>query len=534
MLAFSISSGKAQSTCAAHFTKTQTNPNEIQFIGTATGTGANKYTWNTGDGGSNYGSSFNYRYNAPGLYTVCLTVKDSTGATTCNSQFCDTVHVSGTITCTLSSYVDSVKFATCDTCKNGSADIHVSGGNPPYTYSWSNGLPPSSTISHAAPGTYYATVTDVNGCSKTDTVVIQYNTGCTAGFTKTQTAPNVILFTNTSHDTLSAHPTCYWNLGDGTNVKGASISHTYQSPGVYSVYMTMQDSAGLASCSSSRVDTVLVTGTVLCQMSLTFYPSPATCSSCHDGSDSVIVSGNFTYPYRYAWSNGDTTNWAHALPPGVCSVCVTDSRGCKICQPSAIAYAGPKSCSAAFTLRADTTSPGNYVVVNNSTGSGAMHYDWSWGDGTQDDTTATPTHTYAAAAHVFICLTVKDGTGCVSSYCDSTHVSRLSAGAHTTIHVVMPAMTGVSNLPELSGWNVYPNPSSGEVTLSYELAQSSALEISLSNLLGEQIASILNSGLQGAGSYNMKYNTTGLKPGIYLLRFKTKSSTQTRRLTVIR
>jgi PKD repeat protein len=530
---FAATAAIAQTSCTANFSKAQIHPNEVQFTGTPTGTGANKYSWSMGDGGSGYGASYTYRYNAPGLYTVCLTVTDSTGTTNCNSQFCDTVHVSGTITCTLRAYADSLRYASCDTCKNGSAYIHVSGGNTPYTYSWNTGLI-SSTLTHAAPGTYYATVTDVNGCMTKDTVVILYNSGCQARFSKKQTAPNVILFTNTSYDTLSGHPTCYWNLGDGTNVKGDTISHTYQDPGIYNVYMTMQDSLGLASCSSSHTDTVRVTGSKLCMLSLTFYPINASCSSCHDGADSVIIGGNYTYPYRYAWSNGDTTFLATGLAPGTCSLCVTDARGCKICQPDVISYAGTHSCSATFALRADTTTPGNYVVVNSSTGSGTMHYDWSWGDGTPDDTTATPTHTYAAAAHVFICLTVKDAAGCTSSYCDSTHVSRLAAGAHTTIHVVLPVITGISNRPELSGWNLYPNPSGAEVTLNYELSQSSALEISLSNLLGEHIVQLQNTALQAAGSYSLKYNTANLKPGIYLLRLKTNNSMRTTRLTVIR
>jgi hypothetical protein len=47
---------------------------------------------------------------------------------------------------------------------NGSIDLSVSGGTPPYVYSWSNGAT-SEDITGLTAGIYYAYVTDVMGCS---------------------------------------------------------------------------------------------------------------------------------------------------------------------------------------------------------------------------------------------------------------------------------------------------------------------------------------------------------------------------------
>ncbi|MFM7727247.1 MAG: SprB repeat-containing protein, partial [Flavobacteriales bacterium] len=52
---------------------------------------------------------------------------------------------------------------TCSTLCNGSATVDVTGGLPPYTYSWSNGAG-TQTISSLCVGTYTVTVTDANGC----------------------------------------------------------------------------------------------------------------------------------------------------------------------------------------------------------------------------------------------------------------------------------------------------------------------------------------------------------------------------------
>ncbi len=53
---------------------------------------------------------------------------------------------------------------------NGSATWTVVGGTPPYSYVWSGGEDP---INGLCPGTYSVTVTDANGCTSIDTVVIE-------------------------------------------------------------------------------------------------------------------------------------------------------------------------------------------------------------------------------------------------------------------------------------------------------------------------------------------------------------------------
>ncbi len=54
---------------------------------------------------------------------------------------------------------------TCFGAKDGTADLSVSGGTPPYTYMWNNGAA-SVHLENLAAGTYRATATDAVGCSQ--------------------------------------------------------------------------------------------------------------------------------------------------------------------------------------------------------------------------------------------------------------------------------------------------------------------------------------------------------------------------------
>ncbi|MFN0187063.1 MAG: T9SS type A sorting domain-containing protein [Bacteroidia bacterium] len=65
----------------------------------------------------------------------------------------------------------NVTHATCPSSTNGSIAVSVSGGSPPYAYSWSNGSV-TSTINNLSAGTYTVTVTDVNGLTGSLSVVV--------------------------------------------------------------------------------------------------------------------------------------------------------------------------------------------------------------------------------------------------------------------------------------------------------------------------------------------------------------------------
>ena len=90
--------------------------------------------------------------------------------------------------------IDATETAT------GSASIEVTGGNPPYAIVWSNGQIGASAANLTS-GTYFVTVTDINLCTITLQVEIDFISGVAQAIQR----PNFSVFPNPS---TSAH----WNL----------------------------------------------------------------------------------------------------------------------------------------------------------------------------------------------------------------------------------------------------------------------------------------------------------------------------------
>jgi len=70
----------------------------------------------------------------------------------------------------------SATSSTSPTAPNGTATVSDTLGDPPYTWSWSNG-DSTAIITGLAAGTYYVTTTDRAHCTSIDSVVVQLNDG---------------------------------------------------------------------------------------------------------------------------------------------------------------------------------------------------------------------------------------------------------------------------------------------------------------------------------------------------------------------
>ncbi|MBX7142289.1 MAG: fibronectin type III domain-containing protein, partial [Chitinophagales bacterium] len=127
------------------------------------GNGGYSYAWDNGE------TTKTATGLSVGLHNVSVT--DSKGCTTsCSVNITEPAALSATET-----HVD----VTTNGGNNGSIDITVTGGTPPYTYLWNDGVTTQDRTGLTA-GEYCVTITDAHGCSTSKCITIQQpNCQCT-------------------------------------------------------------------------------------------------------------------------------------------------------------------------------------------------------------------------------------------------------------------------------------------------------------------------------------------------------------------
>lgn len=139
----------------------------------------------------------------------------------------------------------------------GNSVMLISNG-PFVAYSWTDGNFTSNTqfitVSPNVTTTYYLTVTDVAGCTDTDTIVVTVETIPTASFTTSIVNLNTVNFTNTS---VTPPFSSVWNFGDGSPLNTqTNPTHIYANNGNYNVTLTVTNDCG----STSFFQTVVIAG----------------------------------------------------------------------------------------------------------------------------------------------------------------------------------------------------------------------------------------------------------------------------------
>ena len=209
--------------------------------------------------------------------------------------------------------ISGTQILDCTDTDNGIIDVSVSGGVPPYNFSWSdNQTLNSQHRSGLSSGDYIVSITDSNNCL----LVMEYFIG------SSQSTDYEILIDNNiiCHGDNSASveisnynlETILWN--DGSE----SFLRTNLSAGVY--YISLTDSFGCQIQDSIFIeepDPIQIT---------TFTDSVI----CGEHLGGIIAGANGgVEPYNYIWSNDEETSSIFNLPVGVYTLTVTDYNNCQ-------------------------------------------------------------------------------------------------------------------------------------------------------------------------------------------------------------
>lgn len=109
--------------------------------------------------------------------------------------------------------------------------------------------------------------------------------------------------------------------------------------------------------------------------------------------------------FKHTYAGAGTFKVAHT---------VTDAKGCvsDTAWQQVVAHRFPV---ADFTLPSRVCMPGNAVVINNSTGEGALTYKWLMGDNSTALTARDASHAYATAGNYTVQLTVTSAYNCAAT-----------------------------------------------------------------------------------------------------------------------
>ncbi len=330
-------------------------------------------------------------YN-PGVITQTIYYARLAKRDSCGDYFASNIVK---ITLNPSVVISDIKISNIDCygSNTGSVQLTVSGGTPPFSYHWSNGLPDAPVQNNLYAGTYYVTVTDKNGCSDNATVVINQidslNIQQTHQNVSCYGAANGSINITVSGGTL---PYSYlWSNGATTE------DLTNLIPGTYSV--TVTDKNG---CSKSLNGIVITQPT---DIALSVTKIDPKCNGATNGSINLTVTGG-TPGYTYNWDNAPDVEDPSGLGAGTYTVTVTDSKGCT--KTISVTLTEPAPIVINVSVNNVKCNGGNNGSIDLTVTGGTSPYSFNW-DNAPD--VEDPTGLTAGTYHV----TVTDANGCTKT-----------------------------------------------------------------------------------------------------------------------
>ena len=452
----------------ANFTVNNTtqclNTNSFAFTNTSTGTIPN-YKWDFNDGTAEVvAMNATHSYTSARSFNVMLIAVNSCGTTT-KTQ---TVVVSD-VTTTPTIYGSSTVFAGSTIQLSSATSGGVwSSNNAAATINASTGLVTGVSVGSA---TVTYAVTNTCGISSA-TKIITVTAACiapVANFTVNNSTQclntNSFAFTNTSTGTI---PNYKWDFNDGTaEVVATNAVHSYTSARSFNIMLT-----AVNACGSTTITKTVTVNTV-----------PATPSSISGATTVVAGSTTqlSSATSGGVWSSNNAaaivdvnTGLVTGVSVGSATVTYTVTNTCgssSVSQPMTVTPA----CTAPvanFTINNATQclTGNNFIFTNISTGTAPV-YAWYFGDGVLSNTMPTTSHSFTAANSYTITLTAYNNCGntSITKTVTVNTIPATPASINGTSTVTVGATTQLSSATLGGVWSsnsttATVNPSTGLVT----------------------------------------------------------------------
>jgi len=339
----------------------------------------------------------------------------------------------------------------CKRGDDGSIDLTVFGGIPPYQFSWSNGAT-TEDISNIPAGTYTVTVTDEIGLSLSIDVKLDDPSGTDWETTKQDVACFAIPTGQIEVDTLGGNGpfTILWEDGDTEFEKDSLAIGSYP--------FEILD----------RHNCVIHDTVVILQpppLQLVAQTDSVSCFGLADGAVSISPNGG-TEPYSFQWEDGNTESSRNDFQAGSFSCVITDDHGCEIDSVFQVNQPNPMFWELSHQNETCTNMGDGEIVLESASG-GAGEYSFFVNNELVNGTSVSELNGGDIAVRL------SDAKGC---FLDSTITLLTAYDLQVAVEEVVPSTCGLANGSVTLIQETGPSGNGSFSWVNYPAVNSSTLE----------------------------------------------------------
>lgn len=295
-------------------------------------------------------------------------------------------------------------------------------------------------------------------------------------------SPLVVQF----NDASTGNPTqWFWDLGNGSTSSKKNPSTIYIDSGKYTVTLTVKNASG--------------ENTVVKKGFITVHPNPTVSFSANPSDGCAPLNVSFTDKSAanagtvnsWIWDFGDGTTSTLQNPNHTYNISdtfsvtlnVINSFGCKqtLQNKDLIKVGGIVKAGFNYNYTSICSTPATVTFINTSVASGALEYQWFFGDGSSS-TNINPIHVYNSSGNFIVTLVAQNKEGCTNTYKQQINIGTAKANFTYTggcINEPVVFTDASSSLPVNDIWDFGDGSTDTGLTVSHTYKGSDTFDVKL-------------------------------------------------------